>query len=79
MINVARCVSVFAAVPLAYAAWGTQGAIWAIALHGLAMVPFVHGYNVRLGLHDTRRELLVLAALPGGLAVGYALRSLLGG
>lgn len=77
-INLVRCVSLFTLVPVSYAFGGTQGAVWGIALHGLAMIPFLIGFNVRLGLNDTRRELMVLAALPAGFACGYALEFLTG-
>lgn len=77
-INLVRCVSLFAVVPVAYAFGGAQAAVWGIALHGLAMIPFLIGFNVRLGLNDTRRELMVLVALPAGFACGYALKFLAG-
>lgn len=72
IINVVRCVSLFALVPYLYHVAGAQAAIWGIALHGLAMVPFVVGFNVRLGLNDLRREFLVLIALPAGYLCGSA-------
>jgi O-antigen/teichoic acid export membrane protein len=72
IINVVRCIALFAIVPPVYIAWGTDAAIWGIALNGLAQIPFIVAFNSRLGLHDTRRELLVLVALPLGMACGYA-------
>jgi len=77
-INISRCVSLFTVVPLSYAAGGTPAAIWGIALCQLAMVPFVLGFNARLGLLDVRRELLVMVALPVGVASGYALLRFVG-
>lgn len=71
VINMSRCVALFTLVPAAHALWGTWGAIWAIALNGLAMAPFVHGFNALLGLNRTRTELAVLLALPGGMGLGY--------
>jgi len=76
MINVVRCASLFALVPSLYHFGSTQAAIWGIALHGLAMVPFVLGFNARLGVNDWRRELLVLIALPAGYLCGSAIRLL---
>jgi O-antigen/teichoic acid export membrane protein len=73
VINLARCLAIFALVPPLYAWGGLEAALWGIALHGLAMAPFVHGFNVRLGLNDVRREVLVLAALPAGMALGYGI------
>lgn len=78
IINMVRCVSLFMIVPPLYAFGGTQAAIWGIALHALAMIPFVLGFNARLGLVDARREFLVLFALPFGIACGYALVLLAG-
>jgi O-antigen/teichoic acid export membrane protein len=72
IIQVVRCVALFTLVPLLYFLAGLPGALWAIALHGLAMTPFVHAFNERLGLNDARKELLVLAALPLGYACGFA-------
>jgi O-antigen/teichoic acid export membrane protein len=74
IVNAVRCVSLFALVPTLFHLAGTQAAVWGIALHGLAMVPFVHGFKARLGLNDIRRELLVLIALPAGYLCGSATR-----
>ena len=78
IINMVRCAALFAVVPLLFAFGGTQAAIWGIALHGLVMIPFVLGFNARLGLNDFRREFLVLFALPAGIASGYAIALLSG-
>ncbi|MGH8223762.1 MAG: oligosaccharide flippase family protein [Woeseiaceae bacterium] len=72
IINAVRCAALFTLVPVLFYAAGTKGALWGIALHGLAMVPFVHGFNARLGLNDFRRELMVLVALPAGFFCGSA-------
>ena len=73
IIQIVRCASLFALVPSLYYYAGMRAALWGIALHGLAMVPFVHGFNARLGLNDLRRELLVLIALPVGYLCGSAI------
>jgi O-antigen/teichoic acid export membrane protein len=78
IINIVRCVALFAVVPLAFAFGGAEAAIWGIALHGLIMVPFLVAFNARLDLNDTRRELMVLAALPAGMGAGYLLRLAVG-
>lgn len=78
VINVVRFVSLYTLVPLLYYVAGTQAAIWGIALHALATVPFVYRFNARLGLNDFRRELMVLAALPVGFLCGSALNLLRG-
>lgn len=78
IIQIARCVTLFVLVPLLYYKSGFDAAIWGIALHGLVMVPFVHGFNIRLGVNDTRCELLVLLALPIGYLIGFSTLHLLG-
>jgi hypothetical protein len=55
---------------------GTQAALWAIALHAAAILPFVYGFNAQLRLNDWRREAMVLAALPPGWFLGSALSAL---
>lgn len=78
VINIVRFVSLYALVPSLYYLAGTQGAIWGIALHATATIPFVYYFNARLGLNDFRRELLVLPALLVGFACGSALNLLRG-
>jgi len=77
VISVAQFFSFYALVPLLYRAAGVGGAIWAIALHGLATVPFHFFFGTKLRLNDVRRELLVLLAMPTGGACGLALNLLL--
>lgn len=74
VLSLVRFVALYSLVPSLYYLGGTQAAIWGVALHGLAAVPFVYGFNARLGLNDIRRELLVLAALPAGFLCGSALK-----
>jgi O-antigen/teichoic acid export membrane protein len=77
-INFVRCAALFCVVPAALAFGGVMAAIWAVALHGFAMVPFIFWFNGRIGLLDYKRELSVLVALPAGLACGYLVTLLLG-
>jgi O-antigen/teichoic acid export membrane protein len=77
LINIVRFASLFTLVPALYHFAGFDAAVWGIALHGFATVPFVYYFNAKLGLNDWRRELLVLAALPAGLLCGTALNALL--
>lgn len=76
VINVVRFVSLYSLVPTLYYLGGTQAAIWGIALHELATIPFVYGFNARLGLNDVRRGLIVLFAMPAGFLCGSALNLL---
>jgi O-antigen/teichoic acid export membrane protein len=73
LINAVRMVALYSLVPALYLLAGLQGALWAIALHGLATLPFVYCFNARLGLNDLQRELPVLAALPAGYLCGALL------
>lgn len=72
IINTVRFVALFTLVPVLYHFAGLQAAIWGIALHGLATLPFIFYFNAKLGLNDWRREFMVLVALPVGLLCGGA-------
>ena len=79
LLNVVRLVSLYGLVfPLLYFS-GVQAAIWGIALHGLAAVPFIYRFNARLGLTDVRGEATGLLALPLGYGCGELLHFLLAG
>ena len=78
VLNLVQFVALFSVVPALYYLGGAQAAIWGIALHGLAIVPFVFFFNAKLRANDLRRELMVLAAIPVGLACGSALNLLRG-
>ena len=78
LINVVRLISLYALVPPLYYLAGTQAAIWGIALHGLACLPFDYRFSAKLGINDLRRELIVLVALPLGFLFGSALNLLRG-
>jgi O-antigen/teichoic acid export membrane protein len=72
-INFIRCIALFGIVPVAFVYGGAEAAIWAIALHGFAMIPFLLAVNYRFGVLDIRKELLVLVAWPVGLVAGQLL------
>jgi O-antigen/teichoic acid export membrane protein len=76
VVNLVRCLALYLLVPALFLAAGIEGAIWAVALHGLATLPFVYRYKASLGLLDLRLELLGLAGLPAGLLFGYAVNLL---
>lgn len=77
IINSVRFAALFTLVPVLYHFAGLEAAIWGIALHGLATLPFIFYFNAKLGLNDWRRECMVLFALPVGLLCGGALILLL--
>ena len=78
VISLVRLVSLYALVPILYYLVGVEAAIWGIALHALAAVPFFFAFNSRFRLNDFRRELLVLLALPAGYLGGVGLNLLRG-
>lgn len=78
IVNLARCLALFCIVPAAYSLGGTFAAVWGIALHGIAMIPFAWWLLGRLDLLDLRRELLVFVAMPVGFGFGYLVRLVLG-
>jgi len=77
VVNFVRFLSLYTLVPALFYLVGTQAVFWGVALHGLAMVPFIYYFNAKLGLVDLRRELIVLVALPIGFLSGSALNQLL--
>jgi O-antigen/teichoic acid export membrane protein len=72
IMNFARVVAFFIAVPLSYRYFGIQGAYWAIALHAMATLPVIWWFDRRYGLFSWRHEVLSLAAWPVGWLVGSA-------
>jgi O-antigen/teichoic acid export membrane protein len=71
-VNIVRFVSLYALLPLLYYLGGMPAAVWGVALHGLATLPFIYRFNARFGLNDWRRELAPLAALPAGFLFASA-------
>jgi O-antigen/teichoic acid export membrane protein len=78
VINIVRCAALYSLVPMLFYIGGTHAAIWGVALHATATLPFVFAFNARLGLNDFRRELLALLILPAGYLCGSALNLLWG-
>jgi O-antigen/teichoic acid export membrane protein len=76
VISAVRFASLYVSVPLLYRLGGMQAAIWGIALHELATLPFILAFNARFGLNDFRREAVVLAVFPAGYLCGAALHLL---
>lgn len=72
VMNLVRVVAFFIVVPPAYSAFGASGAYWAIALHGLAVVPIVLVLDRRFGIGSLRQELAALAVWPLGWGIGIA-------
>jgi hypothetical protein len=77
VMSLVRFISLCVMVPLSYYVGGTQGVIWGVALHPLAAVPVVYGFNAKLGLLNWRREATVMLVLPIGFLAGLVLNQLL--
>lgn len=77
VLSLVRFVSLCVLVPSLFRLGGVQAAIWGVALHALAVVPFVYGFNARLGVNDYRREAMVLVLIPLGYAAGRLLVGIL--
>ncbi len=73
VLNLARVISFYSAVLIAYHLFGIEGAYWAIALHAAATVPVAWCYDRRFGLLSWKHELLPLGAWPLGWLGGSAL------
>jgi O-antigen/teichoic acid export membrane protein len=71
--HIVRLVAIAVSLPLLFHAYGIYGAIYAVALHQAALVPFYYVFNRRLGLNDLGYECRVLPAWPAGYALGMGL------
>lgn len=73
IVHIVRLVAVAVALPILFQVYGIYGAIYAVALHPIALVPFYYAFNRRLGLNDLKYEYRVLPAWPVGYVLGLAL------
>ena len=69
-LNFVRFVSIYALVPIGYRLWGLEGALYAIALRELPVVPLIFWFNARHRLNNLRLELASLLFWPLGYAIG---------
>lgn len=58
--NIVRMVVLYLAVPIAFSMYQLSGAIWAIALSVLSIIPLSIYVKFRFGLLDVKKELIVL-------------------
>lgn len=72
LINGVKTVTLFVAIPVANHFFGFQGALWAIALHGLVILPIIFVLNRRHGLNNLRFEAAALLFWPAGYLLGLA-------
>ncbi|MFZ1910147.1 MAG: oligosaccharide flippase family protein, partial [Burkholderiales bacterium] len=52
IVNIVRFASLYVLVPVMFHFGGTSAAIWGVALHDLATVPFIYYFNAKLGVND---------------------------
>lgn len=76
LLNFIKTVSLFTFVPLGYSLFGFDGALWAIALHGLPTLPVIFWLNARHRLNNPIFELLILLAWPVGYGAAVAVTAL---
>lgn len=77
LLNAVKTAALFVLVPLCTWLFGFQGALWAIALHGLVMLPVIYTLNRRHGLNSLGFEAAILLIWPVGYAAGLALSTIL--
>lgn len=77
LLNLVRTISIFTVLPLGYYLFGFDGAIWAVALHGLPGALLLFYFHARHGLNSLRLELALLLAWPLGFLAGQTFAWLL--
>ena len=69
ILNLCKLVSITILLPLAYEVWGFYGAMYAVALYMLPVLPIIFWLNSRLSLNSLKAELVT----PGAWIIGYGL------
>lgn len=77
--NIIRFVSLWMLLPLLLALGGTTYAVWGVALYALPTICLIFYINLRLGLFDIKRELVVLPMFGVGVLFGELLMVLVKG
>jgi Membrane protein involved in the export of O-antigen and teichoic acid len=72
LINGVKTATLFIAIPVANHFFGFEGALWAIALHGVVILPIIFVLNRRHGLNNFGFEAAVLLFWPVGYLLGIA-------
>ena len=76
VLNVARAVSLYVTVPVAFHFYGLSGAMIAIALREIVSVPLIFWFNAKHQLNNFRLELLWLLFWPLGWVSGAGVLAL---
>jgi O-antigen/teichoic acid export membrane protein len=76
-VQVVKLISVFTLMPLGYALYGVQGALYGLAFHQAPTLPLLFFYNAKYKLNNWRFELLMLLAWPVGVLLGSGMNVVL--
>lgn len=66
-----RLLALFGLMPLSFAWWGLDGALWIAGGSALFTLPVIFYFKIKHSLFDLKRELVVLPLIGIGFAVGY--------
>jgi len=77
IISIAKLVAAALMLPTLFTYFGLEGAVYAVSLHPIAVLPLHFLFVRRLGLLDLKYEILVLPAWPAGYLAGLAFLELL--
>jgi O-antigen/teichoic acid export membrane protein len=69
-IPIVRAVTLYVAAILGHMWFGVPGALWGVVISYLVPVPLILFFQIRHGLVDVSREVMLLVALPLGMAAG---------
>ena len=73
ILNLVRAISIYVSVPIAFAFYGLNGALLAIALREAAVMPLIFWFNAKHGLNNFRFEALWLLFWPVGWVLGQGI------
>jgi O-antigen/teichoic acid export membrane protein len=76
-LNAIRLVALYCAIPLGYQVGGAVGAVYGVAASALVNAAAMLLAQARVGLLDLKRELLAFPLYAGGVAMGWALLTLM--
>ncbi len=71
-----RTITLLTCIPWAYHVYGMDGVLWAIVVSNIVSVPLALLYMRQFGLFSLRYEMLTLAPLPIGMAIGWGINHL---
>jgi O-antigen/teichoic acid export membrane protein len=68
-----QAIALYVFMPLAFAKWGFDGALWVVGGSALMTLPLTFYFKMKFGLFDGRQELRTLPWLFYGLALGWVI------